>query len=774
MSGQRIPFEQIQRAALAQAPNLLRDWFPAGRIRGHTFYVGNLDGEPGASLKIDLTTGLWNDFAAGDGGGYDMIDVRARMLQIDRAEAARELADTLGVTTNGSDPAPRSPTPTPTPPPQAWHPIVPPPADAPKPDPSLFAGFSMVHEYCDAEDRLLFYVRRKEANGTARKQFLPLTYGTLNGVTGWHTKHPNAPRPLYGLNRLATMPDAEVLLCEGEKAADAAQAMFPAYACVSWPGGADAVRLADLSPLRHRRLTAWPDADTAGLRAMATILERLPHGRMVRVDGLREGFDAADLHVDDPDAWLRERLPPEPEGEAEPEVNDDARPPEFTDEALALEFSARYADRLRYVAAWGRWFIRGPAVWREDQTMRAFDLSRAVCRNASAECNEARVASSIASAKTVAAVERLAKADRRHAATVDQWDADPWLLNTPGGVVNLRNGIMRPHKADDQMTKLTAVAPGGNCPLWLGFLDRITAADAGLQAFLQRVTGYSLTGNTDEHALFFGHGPGGNGKGVFLGAITGIMGAYAAVALMETFTASQGDRHPTELAKLRGARLVTAQETEEGRRWAEARIKALTGGDVISARFMRQDFFEYKPQFKLFIVGNHKPGLRSVDEAIRRRFHMIPFEVKIPAEERDITLPEKLKAEWPGILAWAIDGCVQWQRGGLAPPSAVRDATDDYLEAEDALGLWMAESCTVRSTHFDLATNLFASWKGWAEKAGEFPGSQKRFSQALEARGLRPRKQAGTKKAGFEGIAIRLLRRSVKATWEGLGGFSPI
>jgi putative DNA primase/helicase len=179
-------------------------------------------------------------------------------------------------------------------------------------------------------------------------------------------------------------------------------------------------------------------------------------------------------------------------------------------------------------------------------------------------------------------------------------------------------------------------------------LRRITAGDDRLVSYLQRAFGYALTGNVREHALFFGYGTGANGKGVTLNTLAGILGDYHESAPIETFTASSGDRHPTELADLRGARLVTATETEEGRRWAESRIKMLTGGDRVKARFMRQDFFEYNPQFKLFITGNHKPSLRSVDEAIRRRFHLIPFTVTIPPEQRDPDLAEKLKTEWPG------------------------------------------------------------------------------------------------------------------------------
>ena len=437
-------------------------------------------------------------------------------------------------------------------------------------------------------------------------------------------------------------------------------------------------------------------------------------------------------------------------------------PPEFSDEALALRFADRHKERLRFVAAWGRWLIWDGQAWRFDETLRVFDLARTICRDASSECNSLKIAATIASAKTVAAVERLAKADRRHAATSIQWDADPWLLNTPGGVVDLRTGRTRAHDPRDCMTKIAAVAPGGDCPLWRRFLARITNHDGELQAFIQRFLGYCLTGITREHAMAFGYGTGANGKGTCLNTVTGIMGGYATTAPVETFTASPTDRHPTDLAMLRGARLVTAQETEEGRRWAESRIKALTGGDPITARFMRQDFFTFQPAFKLFIAGNHKPGLRGVDEAIRRRLNMIPFTVTIPAAERDPELVEKLKAEWSGILQWMIDGCLDWQSEGLAQPAAVVMATADYLETEDALGQWMSDRCNTFG--WGSSGSLFASWRQWAEAAGEFVGSQKRFSQALEARGLKPHRGTGGTK-GFMGLHLKPTEAPTDARW---------
>jgi putative DNA primase/helicase len=429
-------------------------------------------------------------------------------------------------------------------------------------------------------------------------------------------------------------------------------------------------------------------------------------------------------------------------------------PPEFSEDRLALELAAKHQDDLRYVANWGRWLQWQGSRWAFDDTLNIFTLARALRRAEAARCKTSSTATAIVKAKTVAAIEQLARSDDRLKATTDQWDADPWSLNTPGGIVDLRTGSIRPASPKDYCTKSTAVAPSEGDPcLFLNFLDRIVGGDAAMIAYLQRVFGYSLTGLTREHALFFGHGTGANGKSVLLSTVSGILCDYHKIAPIETFTASNSDRHPTELAGLRGARLVTAVETEEGRRWAESRIKQLTGGEVIAARFMRQDFFEYQPQFKLLIAGNHKPSLRSVDEAIRRRLHLIPFNVTIPPGDRDPELTEKLKEEWPRILAWMIAGCLEWQRAGLAPPEVVRDATESYFEAQDAVAVWIEDRCVLGASCREPRTALYLSWSDWSQKAGEFSGNQKTFFEKLDGRGFRQVKLRGTRL--FEGLKLR-------------------
>jgi len=400
---------------------------------------------------------------------------------------------------------------------------------------------------------------------------------------------------------------------------------------------------------------------------------------------------------------------------------------------LAFGFVGLNTD-LRYVAAWGKWLAYDAGRWAEDQVLDVFSRVRDHLRS-QAEGNQ-KHRGQLLKANTVAAVERLARSDRRIAATVDQWDAHDHLLNTPSGIVNLRIGAHRPHDPGKYLTKMAAASPGGDCTRWNRFLREVTGDDDALAKFLQRVAGYAATGFTQEHALLFFYGTGGNGKGVFLNTLQGVLADYAAVAPMEVFTESHTDRHPTELAMLRGARLVVAQETEEGRRWAESRIKAMSAADPITARFMRQDFFTFVPRFKLLIAGNHKPSLRHVDEAIRRRLHLIPFTVTIPPDKRDTRLAETLKAEWSGILNWIIEGARAYFAEGLAPPPVVVQATQDYFTAEDVFSQWLEDRCERGAEYWDPASRLFASWKRYAEDANTRAGDQKAFAHRMEAAGF--------------------------------------
>lgn len=419
------------------------------------------------------------------------------------------------------------------------------------------------------------------------------------------------------------------------------------------------------------------------------------------------------------------------------------------DQAARL-FSALHPD-WRYTAAFGQWahYNAECAIWEADEKLRHLTLVRDMIR--------AHGDKKMRRASEVAGIASLARSNATAAMGANDWDRDPWLLGTPGAVIDLRTGEPVPDAKACYVTKQCAVPvapPGTLAPVWFGFLERITRHDPELVDYLQRIFGYALTGSDREQCIFFAHGPGGNGKGVTMNTMIGVMGGYAWTASGDLLLAAKGDRHPTDLASLRGARLVTASELRPGARWDEQRLKSLTGGDPITARRMRQDEFTFRPQFTLVIAGNHRPSFSGVDESIRRRLRLIPFTQVIPEGERDPDLPEKLRTEWPAILRWAIDGCLLWQRHGLCTPRSVREASAAYLEAEDSLGQWIEDRLQRHppGLRYHTARNvLFNDWQAWAADNGGPVWSPRAFYLALEERGFTPHIRDG--KRGFRDVS---------------------
>lgn len=438
----------------------------------------------------------------------------------------------------------------------------------------------------------------------------------------------------------------------------------------------------------------------------------------------------------------------------------------FSDQWLATQVVRRTRERLRFVPATGRWLVWNGRSWELDELLQARAVVGAVLHDiacdtlAAATSDKAiaeatRVALRIESEHTLAAVMRLVRADASIATSTAALDADPWVLNTPAGLVDLRTGKVSPTTPDALCTKLTRTGPdlGGACPEWRRFLAEATGGNRELEEYLQRLAGYALTGDTSEQTFTFVWGPGGNGKSVFLNAVRDVMGDYAKVAAMDTFVASKFDKHTTDLADLMGARLVTASETAGGYRWDESRVKTLTGAEPIKARFMRQDNFTFTPYFKLIFAGNHKPALRDLDDAMRRRVHLVPFTVT-PAQV-DKQLAAKLEAEYPAILGWMIEGCLAWRRRGLAAPEIVREATQEYFTDEDALGRWLAENCDRDPNALTYTTELYENWREWANAAGEYVVPQRRFVQALVQRRFERWQHPETRRNGFRGLQLK-------------------
>jgi putative DNA primase/helicase len=418
-------------------------------------------------------------------------------------------------------------------------------------------------------------------------------------------------------------------------------------------------------------------------------------------------------------------------------VNGELMPPALCEDALALEFARQYAHDWRYVAAWGLWLYWDASSWKKLRTRKIFNLITGVCREVDARNPKRDGNKSGTKWKTVSAVEKFAQAHPFMDSSDDIWDKDPWMLATPRGMIDLKTGDIRPACREDYATKSTTAHPEGDCPRWRKFLDEITDGDVELQAYLARVAGYTLTGTTTEHAMFFLYGSGGNGKSTFVDIISLILGDYFTGLPLDALIETKNQQHTTDLAGLQGARMVSSSEIEKGRRWAKAKLSAITGGGPITARLMRQDNFTFQPQFKLLISGNNKPAINDVDDAIRRRMHLIPFAVNF--KNRDQDLKEKLYLERDGILAWALSGCLEWQAEGLCPPTSVVEATKEYLESEDIFGKFLAEKCRLDRSVKIKTMELFQAWKTWAEAAGEYPGTVRRISQELDKRGFKIR-----------------------------------
>lgn len=423
----------------------------------------------------------------------------------------------------------------------------------------------------------------------------------------------------------------------------------------------------------------------------------------------------------------------------------------FTDYGNAVRLVRDHGRDLLHVGGQG-WLCWDGRRWRRDDSGEVMRRAKATVVSLFGEAVEERDEELQAWAKKSAAEPRLramvtlASSERPVVASVDELDRDPFLLNVANGTLDLRTGELREHRRDDLLTKLAPVAydPEAECPLWRGFLETTFNGDADLIAYVQRLVGYALTGTIREHVLAFLYGTGSNGKTVFLNALLRLLGEgeYGLQAERDLLLVRSGG-HPTGLADLRGTRLAVVSEVNEGRRLDEALVKTLTGGDKIRARRMRQDFYEFEPTWTLFLAANHKPEVRGTDHGIWRRISLVPFEVTIPDAEQDRELPDKLAAELPGILRWAVVGCLDWQQHGLEQPEAVQRATAGYRSEQDVLGAFFEECCTFGSNVKVKSALLYDAYTSWAEHAHETVLSKVEFGARLRERpGLQSAKGA--------------------------------
>jgi putative DNA primase/helicase len=367
------------------------------------------------------------------------------------------------------------------------------------------------------------------------------------------------------------------------------------------------------------------------------------------------------------------------------------------------------------------------------------EASQLSIKDRRALCSVAKIASVLKHASTLPTIARIP----------EDFDSDPFLLGTPDGTLDLRTGQLTETKREHYITRQTAVSPKpGPMPQWNKVLDRCTRGDPEMRKYYQRWAGYILTGDCREESFLFVHGAGNSGKSKFIDCLGDILGkadegGYCATAKIEMLMESKIERHTEEIASLAGARMVRTSEPDEGARWNEALLKLITGRDTVSARRLYEKQFTFRPEFKLLVNGNFRPAFKSTGEEIFRRMHFVEFPESIPENERIYNLPELLREEWPAILQWMVEGCLEWQRIGLSRPESVKTATKEYLSDEDTLGRWIEECCTVNKAYKIASGDAYKSYKAFVESHGEGVVSQKRFSGRMEARGFGKSRSGG-------------------------------
>jgi P4 family phage/plasmid primase-like protien len=436
----------------------------------------------------------------------------------------------------------------------------------------------------------------------------------------------------------------------------------------------------------------------------------------------------------------------------------------LTDLGNAKRLVKTCGNDIRYCFHTKKWYVWTGRRWAVDDKGAIYKKAKRVVQSILAEAAEIQdpeVRKAFIQHERVSegesrikAMVSLAQSEGEIPVRLKDFDANPNLLNTVSGTIDLSTGKVGPHRRSDMATKMSPVVydPEAKCPIWERFLNQVTAGDKALQDYLQRCVGYSLTGETKEHALFLLYGKGANGKSTFLEVVRHVIGDYAQTADFGSFMVSKNQTVRNDIAKLNGARLVTATESESGKRMSESVVKQLTGGDTVTARFLYSEHFEFVPQFKLWLGTNHKPKIVGADDGIWRRIRLIPFTVQFQKEQQDKDLPKKLKAEAAGILNWALEGLRQWQKMGLAEPETVTDATSEYRADQDVLQHFIDARCKTGVGERVKGSSLYGSYKLWAELAGEFIMSERDFGNAMSDRGYSRYRKSSER--GWEGIAL--------------------
>lgn len=458
-------------------------------------------------------------------------------------------------------------------------------------------------------------------------------------------------------------------------------------------------------------------------------------------------------------------------GPAGPGAEEPAVHEGLTDQAHAERFAAAYADRLRYLHDRKAWLVYRSPLWRLDRdgevVRLAMEFARARQREALNITNaqeRARVIKFTIQCESKMALDRvvaLARAIHPIADNGDDWDCDPWVIGTPNGVLDLKTGRLLAGDPDRKITLSVSVPfdDAALAPRWFQFLDEIFEGDTDVISFVQRYCGYALTGSVTEQVLALGYGSGSNGKSKFLAALSHVFGEYAQNVPFSTLELRGRSSITNDIAILRGKRFITASETNDGTRLNEARLKMLTGGDAINARFLYSEGFTFRPTGKFFLAVNHKPVVHDDSFGFWRRLLLVPFMRSFTGAAKDPNLEEKLLAEAPGILNWLVEGCLAWQTAGLAPPASVLQATERYREDSDPLADFLAECVDLDPAAEARASAVQSAYQKWADGQGISKGdrlSTKALGQRLADRFPKKHDRQGWAYEGFRIATERL------------------
>lgn len=419
-----------------------------------------------------------------------------------------------------------------------------------------------------------------------------------------------------------------------------------------------------------------------------------------------------------------------------------------TDVGNGRRLVSRHGENIRYCRPWKKWLIWDGKRWSTDETGSIYEFAKETVRSIYIEASNggdsavrkklSDHASRSESSARIMAMVQMAQTEESIVVTPSRLDTDPFLLNVENGTLDLRSGSLRPHSREESITKLAPVrfVPRAQARRFRRFLNEIFSGNENIIRFMQRAIGYALTGDTREQCLFLLWGSGANGKTTFVETILTLLGDYGATTPFSTFLAKKHDGPGNDIARLQGARFVSVPEGNRNRGLDEALVKRVTGQDTVAARFLYKEFTEYRPSFKAFLVTNHLPRISSTEHAIWRRLYKVRFTERITPEKQDRSLAEKLRKELPGILNWAIEGCIAWRKHGLVVPEEVKAATESYREQENALGSFVDACCVLDSEAKTAVADLRAAYRDWCAQNGKAPVPNTEFGKLLTRDGF--------------------------------------